>query len=225
MGSALTNEQITTDYSESLLEFITPALPDPAKVLESLEETHRFVYSKLGDEYLWSPSMPCTLPAEEDIPIAEYGSSNIGKLKHVYRKGGPALRPHHAVHRRYPLQLLAARSAVATAARCRRRQRERPRLPVVGLYRADPQFPPLQLVADVPVRRLASPDKGFLRGRPHQLEELDAETLYLPYATSLRMSDLATRAMPSWPDAVLQQPGQLHRQPAQGGGYALSALR
>lgn len=89
LGSALTNEQITTDYSESLLEFITPALPDPAKVLESLEETHRFVYSKLGDEYLWSPSMPCTLPAEEDIPIAEYGSSNIGKLKHVYRKGWP----------------------------------------------------------------------------------------------------------------------------------------
>jgi glutamate--cysteine ligase len=31
--------------------------------------------------------MPCALPAEEDIPIAEYGTSNIGKLKHVYRKG------------------------------------------------------------------------------------------------------------------------------------------
>ncbi|MDK6792829.1 glutamate--cysteine ligase, partial [Escherichia coli] len=38
----------------------------------------------------------------------------------------------------------------------------------------------------------ASPalDKGFLRGRAHQLEELDGDTLYLPYATSLRMSDL-----------------------------------
>jgi glutamate--cysteine ligase len=32
--------------------------------------------------------------------------------------------------------------------------------------------------------------KGFMRGRPHQLQELDDETLYLPYATSLRMSDL-----------------------------------
>jgi glutamate--cysteine ligase len=38
----------------------------------------------------------------------------------------------------------------------------------------------------------ASPalDAGFLRGRSHQLEQLDPQTLYLPYATSLRMSDL-----------------------------------
>jgi glutamate--cysteine ligase len=38
----------------------------------------------------------------------------------------------------------------------------------------------------------ASPalDAGFLRGRSHQLEQLDPHTLYLPYATSLRMSDL-----------------------------------
>ena len=87
LGSALTNEQITTDYSESLLEFITPALPDPADTLASLDSIHRFAYSKLGNEYLWSPSMPCPLPAEEDIPIAYYGTSNIGQLKYVYRKG------------------------------------------------------------------------------------------------------------------------------------------
>jgi glutamate--cysteine ligase len=31
--------------------------------------------------------MPCPLPAEEDIPIAYYGTSNIGQLKYVYRKG------------------------------------------------------------------------------------------------------------------------------------------
>ena len=30
LGAALTHESITTDYSESLLEFITPALPNPA---------------------------------------------------------------------------------------------------------------------------------------------------------------------------------------------------
>ena len=41
----------------------------------------------------------------------------------------------------------------------------------------------------------ASPalDAGFLRGRAHQLEQLDPDTLYLPYATSLRMSDLGYR--------------------------------
>lgn len=38
----------------------------------------------------------------------------------------------------------------------------------------------------------ASPalDANFLRGRNHQLQQLDADTLYLPWATSLRMSDL-----------------------------------
>ena len=41
LGSALTNDQITTDYSESLLEFITPALPDPAQTLASLDKIQR----------------------------------------------------------------------------------------------------------------------------------------------------------------------------------------
>ncbi|MBC8824294.1 glutamate--cysteine ligase, partial [Escherichia coli] len=38
----------------------------------------------------------------------------------------------------------------------------------------------------------ASPalDTKFLRGKPHKLDTFDADTLYLPYATSLRMSDL-----------------------------------
>ncbi len=83
LGSALTHPQITTDYSEALLEFITPALADPASTLASLEQTHRYTYSKLGGEYLWSQSMPCALPAEEVIPIARYGDSHIGKLKYV----------------------------------------------------------------------------------------------------------------------------------------------
>ena len=86
LGSALTHPQITTDYSESLLEFITPAQPD-LPIAGEPRRIHRFAYSKLGKEYVWSPSMPCPLPAEEDIPIAYYGTSNIGQLKHVYRRG------------------------------------------------------------------------------------------------------------------------------------------
>ncbi|MEE4462482.1 glutamate--cysteine ligase, partial [Azotobacter chroococcum] len=87
LGSALTHAQITTDYSEALLEFITPAETDPAATLADLERIQRFACATLDGEYLWSPSMPCPLPAEEDIPIARYGSSHIGRLKHVYRKG------------------------------------------------------------------------------------------------------------------------------------------
>jgi glutamate--cysteine ligase len=191
LGSALTNEQITTDYSESLLEFITPALPDPAQVLESLEQTHRFVYSKLGDELLWSPSMPCTLPAEEDIPIAEYGTSNIGKLKHVYRKGlalryGRTMQCIAGIH--YNFSLPEALWPLLRAAEGNDlNDRDYQSAAYIALIRNFRRYSWLLMYLFG-----ASPalDKGFLRGRPHQLEELDAETLYLPYATSLRMSDL-----------------------------------
>ncbi|MEX5505383.1 glutamate--cysteine ligase [Pseudomonas putida] len=191
LGSALTNEQITTDYSESLLEFITPALADPAKVLESLEETHRFVYSKLGDEYLWSPSMPCTLPAEEDIPIAEYGSSNIGKLKHVYRKGlalryGRTMQCIAGIHYNFSLPE-ALWPLLREAEGSTQDNRDYQSSAYIALIRNFRRYSWLLMYLFG-----ASPalDKGFLRGRPHQLEELDAETLFLPYATSLRMSDL-----------------------------------
>jgi hypothetical protein len=56
--------------------------------------------------------------------------------------------------------------------------------------RHHPQLPPLQLAADVPVRRLAGAVERLPARPPHKLETLSDDTLYLPYATSLRMSDL-----------------------------------
>ncbi|MDN6320017.1 MAG: glutamate--cysteine ligase [Marinobacter sp.] len=87
LGSALTHPSITTDYSESLLELITPVCSSTSELLESLRNTHRFVQQNLGDEVFWSASMPCELKGDASIPIAEYGSSNTGRLKHVYRQG------------------------------------------------------------------------------------------------------------------------------------------
>lgn len=191
LGSALTHEQITTDYSESLLEFITPALTDPAKTLESLENIHRFAYAKLGDEYLWSPSMPCPLPAEEDIPIAWYGTSNIGQLKYVYRKGlalryGRTMQCIAGIHYNFSLPeklwplLMQAEGAEGS-------ERDYQSAAYIALIRNFRRYSWLLMYLFG-----ASPalDAGFLRGRPHQLESFDASTLYLPYATSLRMSDL-----------------------------------
>ncbi|HEX8595186.1 MAG TPA: glutamate--cysteine ligase [Pseudomonas sp.] len=191
LGAALTNSLITTDYSESLLEFITPALADPAATLESLDKIHRFAYSKLGNEFLWSPSMPCPLPAEEDIPIAYYGTSNIGKLKYVYRKGlalryGKTMQCIAGIHYNFSLP-----EAVWPLLK----QTE----PFEGDARDYQSHSYIALIRNF--RRYswllmylfgASPalDAGFLRGRAHQLDQFDADTLYLPYATSLRMSDL-----------------------------------
>ena len=87
LGSTLTHPNITTDYSEALLELITEPHNSIADLLKQLEQTHSFIYQNIGDELLWVNSMPCILGGDESIPIAQYGSSNIGKMKTVYRHG------------------------------------------------------------------------------------------------------------------------------------------
>ena len=87
LGSALTHPSITTDYSEALLEFITPAFTDETAPLKFLDQVQHFVYANIDEELLWVNSMPCLMETEENIRIAEYGSSNIGKMKTVYRRG------------------------------------------------------------------------------------------------------------------------------------------
>lgn len=191
LGSALTHPQITTDYSEALLEFITGTANDPAQTLAELEAIHRFTYAKLDGEFLWSPSMPCPLPDEADIPIAEYGSSNIGRLKHVYREGlalryGKTMQCIAGIHYNFSLpEALWPLLQEAEGDQSARQDYQSARY--IGLIRNFRRYSWLLMYLFG-----ASPalDAGFLRGRPHQLETLDADTLYLPYATSLRMSDL-----------------------------------
>ena len=87
LGSALTHASITTDYSEALLEFITPVSTDIEESLQTLENIHSFAYRELGDEMLWSASMPCIVTGDDGIPVARYGSSNVARMKTVYRFG------------------------------------------------------------------------------------------------------------------------------------------
>lgn len=86
-GSALTHPHITTDYSEALLEFITPVRSNAHDVLNDLHALHHFTLSHMGDQTIWPASMPCRVDGELDIRIAEYGASHLGQLKHVYRHG------------------------------------------------------------------------------------------------------------------------------------------
>lgn len=48
LGSALTHANITTDYSESLLEFITPATDSIESLIEQLGDIHRHAIHHLG---------------------------------------------------------------------------------------------------------------------------------------------------------------------------------
>ncbi len=87
LGSALTNPYITTDFSESLLELITPTFNDAQSCLDFLADVHAFVYDNLEEEILWPCSMPCPIDEEENIPIGNYGQSNSGMMKTIYRRG------------------------------------------------------------------------------------------------------------------------------------------
>lgn len=191
LGSALTHPQITTDYSESLLEFITPAEPDIAIALDKLDAIHRFAYTELGEQMLWSQSMPCHLPSEEDIPIAWYGISHIGMIKHVYRRGlalryGKSMQCIAGIHYNYSLSEDIWRALQAdekTPGDARHYQSES----YIALIRNFHRYSWLLMYLFGASPALST---DFLRGRAHQLDTMSDDTLYLPYATSLRMSDL-----------------------------------
>lgn len=87
LGSALKNPWITTDYGEAMLELITPPCVRAYKSLDFLLDVETFVYQHLKEELLWTTSMPCVIRGEDDIEIAQYGSSNAGKMKSIYRQG------------------------------------------------------------------------------------------------------------------------------------------
>jgi glutamate--cysteine ligase len=87
LGSALTNPYITTDFSEALLELVTPTFTSASECLEFLKNLHVFVNQNLEEESLWPLSMPCSIESEEEIPIGNYGTSNQGMMKTIYRRG------------------------------------------------------------------------------------------------------------------------------------------
>ena len=188
LGSALTNPRITTDYSEALLELITGTHPDVESLLQELEETHRFVARKLVGELIWNQSMPSELPAEADIPIGWYGTSNSGMLKHVYRRGldhryGKRMQCIAGVHYNFsvPDRLW---DVIGIEGISLEQQRSKGYLALIRNFTRYSWLLMYLFGASPAVSR------SFLGDMPHALQEFDAETLYLPWATSLRMSDL-----------------------------------
>jgi glutamate--cysteine ligase len=174
LGSALKHPHVTTDFSESQLELITGVHTDAESCLKELMEIHQVVYRAIGDELLWCASMPCRLPADDAIPIGRYGSSNVGRAKTVYRTGlahryGRRMQTISGIH--YNFSLPDERSNDAYFALIRNFRRHSWLL--LYLFGASPAV-----------------CATFVAGRTHELQRLSDDTLYLPYATSLRMGRL-----------------------------------
>ena len=87
LGSAYSHPNITIDYGEALLELVTDASAGVERAYDQLKALHQFCAQHIGDELLWPASMPCRLPAEEDIEIGHFGSSNSGRIRRLYRIG------------------------------------------------------------------------------------------------------------------------------------------
>jgi glutamate--cysteine ligase len=192
-GSALTHPSITTDFSEALVEFITPVFQNSTDSLAFLSDLHSFFYRQMDkEELLWTSSMPCVLDQEEHIPLAQYGSSNIGQLKTLYRMGlgyryGRAMQVIAGIHYNFSLpndfwtlyqnqqrSTLALKDFKTEQYFNLIRNFRRYSWLLIYLFGASPAV-----------------CKSFLKNNDnHGLESYDEGTLFTPYGTSLRMGDL-----------------------------------
>lgn len=86
-GDKLKNKEITTDFSESQMELITPAFSSVEQVDDYLKYLYEEARKGVGRELLWPLSMPPRLPDEEFIPISQFDHSEEGLAAYLYRQG------------------------------------------------------------------------------------------------------------------------------------------
>jgi len=194
LGAALTNEHITTDFSESLIELVTPPFCETWELLQYLCDIHQFVYRHLEDELLWSTSMPCAIPADAAIPLAQFGTSNVGRMKTIYRHGlglryGRTMQTIAGVHFNFSFSsyLWDVLEHVNQSARGRQDFVSEQYFGLLRNYRRYGWLV-LYLFGTSP-----AVSKSFVHGRDVDLPSLDRDTLFEPYGTSLRMSDIGYR--------------------------------
>lgn len=82
-GDKLKNPVITTDFSESQIEIITPTYDTIDEAFDTFSLLSDLVNSALPeDEYLWFQSIPCILPYSNEIPIAKYSDEGASSQKY-----------------------------------------------------------------------------------------------------------------------------------------------
>jgi len=100
-GNKLKHPYITTDFSESQIEMITPPLPEIGQAIGFLETIHDIVSLELKDEYLWPQSIPPILPADQHIPIAQYDEDGTEAREYrefLAEKYGPKNQLFSGIH-------------------------------------------------------------------------------------------------------------------------------
>lgn len=203
LGAALTHSEITTDYSESLLEFITAPYEKVDDVLQHLDSIHRFTYANLDDEMLWVNSMPCMLSQDNDIPVGRYGDSNIGRMKTIYRLGlghrySRFMQSIAGIHYNFSLPdefwrvfWEQEKSQQNSSASSLREFKDLRYFALIRNFRRH-YWLLLYLFGAAP-----AVCRSFVANRKHNLVPIGADnhSLHTPYATSLRMGDLGYQSV------------------------------
>ncbi|AAO27085.1 glutamate-cysteine ligase [Buchnera aphidicola str. Bp (Baizongia pistaciae)] len=191
IGSALTHKWITTDFSESLLEFITPTNASTNYILKFLNDTHKFVNDNLIQEYFWPFSIPPCKKYMHSIKLSKYGTSNLGQVKTLYRKGlkhryGILMNIISGVHYNFSLPRIfwnhwkkihhknTQYNTTSEGYLCLIRNYYKFGWIIPYLFGASPAVEPL-----------------FIKNKKHNYKfKKHHGMLYLPWSTSLRLSDL-----------------------------------
>ena len=194
-GSALTHPEITTDFSEALVEIVTRPMKGATNVIDELSKINHYINHHLeNNERFWPASMPCILRGKTNIPIAYYGESNLGKMKTVYRRGlanryGSVMQAIAGIHFNYSFSLEFWESYQKTIASESKLDSKRfMSRHYMALTRNVLRYGWLVTYL---FGASATVCKSFMQDyHEHNLEEFDDNTFYLPYATSLRMGDI-----------------------------------
>ena len=192
VGAALTHPWITTDFAEQMLEFITPVNTNIDYMLTFLRDLHRYTSINIDDELMWPLSMPCFIGNEDDITLAQYGTSNEGLYKTVYRQGlksryGAKMQTISGVHYNFslPMAFWQSRDGIRNA-------EEDSNIISDGYFRLIRNYYRFGWV--IPYLFGASPSvcSSFFQDdkKAAEFAKMTSGNCYLPYATSLRMSDI-----------------------------------
>ena len=187
LGSALTNRYITTDFAEAQVELVTPTFENINDLNDFLYSLHSYVAKNIdSNELLWPYSMPPEIKHESDINIGVYHQSNVGLLKHVYRKGlkvryGSTMQCVSGMH--YNFSLKPTSLYLLTNSNSQKSFDEA----YLGLIR---NFKRIFWFVLLEFGQTNVVNKSFVKGRKHILNKLNENDMYLENATSLRMSDI-----------------------------------
>lgn len=87
LGSPLFNPLITKDFAEAQIEYTTPKCKSHQKAIRYLEELLAYTTKHMGKEFLWPLAMPPVCDHLNSSLIAQFGSTEEARKKHLYRLG------------------------------------------------------------------------------------------------------------------------------------------